>query len=324
MKQSTKTLGALFIYTAAACGTAEEVNPSNATTYSVTGGNASADVSSSTTGGVGGEAGKGGNGQGGSAGSNVGGFYGNGGNDGGFNGVGGLGGNYNAGGFGGTGTGGNNNQGGFGGAAGVGGSNAGGNGGGNINAGGQGGFGGTDGAGGSAGAAGNGGAGGSCEDLLGKFTTYSQGGWHNSAASLLPTILSSGDVVIGDENLDYARFTTPSAITNFLPAMEMSGALQGQYTNPLTTSAGVLAGQTLTLKLNLAISNEVYGYTLDDLIIAKGACKDKSVSEAMDLADQALAGTSLSLSYSDLNKCVEGINLNFKEGSIDNNYLKLP
>ncbi|MEK6809251.1 MAG: hypothetical protein AABY40_01125 [Nanoarchaeota archaeon] len=171
---------------------------------------------------------------------------------------------------------------------------------------------------------GNGGVSWDCGDLLGKFTTYSQGGWHNHAASLLPVILSSGEVVIGDKDQDYAAFTTPDAITGFLPAVDAPGALQGQYTNPTATPAGVLAGQTLTLKLNLAINSTVCGSTLDDLVITEGTCINMSVGEVKNLADLALAGTSIGLSYSDVNRCVEKINLNFKEGNADNNYLTLP
>lgn len=173
------------------------------------------------------------------------------------------------------------------------------------------------------GAVGNGGAGGDCEDLTGKFTTYSQGGWNNHA-NILPSTLFVNGVLIGKNNSDYAVFTSVNAVTNFLPAMGTPGALLGQYTNPLTTPAGVLAGQTLALKLNIAISNEAYGYKLDDLIVTEGVCKDKTVSEIQNVADQLLSGMTASLSYSDLNKCVEKINLNFKEGTVNNNYLTLP
>ncbi len=292
MEYSTKIMSLAALY--AACGVTGELS----VTPNYTGSSGS-----------GSEASVGGNNSVGSGGMNQGGNY-----TGGLAGFGGSAGSGLNGGFGG------NYDGGFGGA-GEGGSLEGGMGG-NDNAGGASGY---NGAAGNGGEAGNGGAGGMCsEELLGKFATYSQGGWHNSATSLISAILSSGDVVIGDKNTDYAVFTTSNAVINFLPAGGTPGALQGQYTNPTTTPAGVLAGQTLTLKLNLAISNAVCGYKLHDLIITQGICKDKTVSEIQDLADQALAGTSVSLSYSDLNKCVEGINLNFNKGLVDNQYLKLP
>ncbi len=185
------------------------------------------------------------------------------------------------------------------------------------------GYGGNNNYGGFGGAAATGGAGGDCEDLTSKFTTYSQGGWNNHV-NILPQTLFVTGVLIGKDSSDYALFTSVNAVTDFLPAMGTPGALQGQYTNPLTTPAGVLAGQTLALKLNLAISNEVCGYRLDDLIVTEGVCKDKTVCDIKKLADQLLSGMIASLSYSDLNKCVEKINLNFKEGTADNNYLTLP
>ena len=131
-------------------------------------------------------------------------------------------------------------------------------------------------------------------------------------------------VSIGKESSDYALFTSVNAVTDFLPANGTPGALQGQYTNPTSTPAGVLAGQTLTLKLNVLTGSQACGYSLGDLLVAEGSCKGKSVSEVLNLADQALAGMTVSLSYSELNKCAEKINLNFKGGSIDNQYLKMP
>ena len=309
--RDTKTLSALVLSMAAACGTAEMVSPNNnqassgkGSVVSGTTGNTSSvgnggDYSSSSSGGIGGAGGNyaSGNGGGEIGGNNQGGFAGstaaNSGN-------GSTGGAMNQGGI---------NQGGFSGAAGVGGSNAGGS---------DGGYGGYN-----ATTGGNGGAGGSCGDLLGKFTTYTQGGWDNHAGSLPASLFVNG-VLIGMQNADYAKFTTVKAATAFLPTMGMPAALQGKYVDPLTTSAGVLAGQTLTLQLNVLTSNQACGYTLGDLLVAEGACKGKSVNEVLDLADQALAGANVGLSYSDVNKCVEKINLNFDDGKVNNNYLTLP
>ncbi len=246
--KNKKILSTLILYAATACGTTEEVTPTNHNAS-----NTSSGLENSTTGG-----------------NDAGGSYDNGGGMGGF-----------------TGYGGNDNQGGFGGATGT------------------------------------GGAGGDCEDLTGRFTTYSQGGWNNHA-NILPQTLFVNGVLIGKDSSDYALFTSVNAVTDFLPAMGTPGALQGQYTNPLTTPAGVLAGQTLTLKLNVLTSSKACGYSLGDLLVAEGLCKGKNVSEVLSLADQALSGTTISLSYSELNKCAEKINLNFKEGNVDNQYLKMP
>ena len=79
-----------------------------------------------------------------------------------------------------------------------------------------------------------GGSGGSedCGNLLGKFATYSQGGWQHNAAGLIAGILNSGELLIGDKNAVYAGFTTVDAVTGFLPAGG-TRTLQGQYTNSL-------------------------------------------------------------------------------------------
>lgn len=169
-----------------------------------------------------------------------------------------------------------------------------------------------------------GGAGGAedCEHLCGKFVTYSQGGWNNQD-ELLSKVIGNG-MLIGKADADYASFTNADAVVAFLPAGGTPDALQGQYVNPLTTEAGTLAGQTLALKLNATASGEVCGHMLGDMLVIKGLCENKTVYEVLDLSDRALAGEEISLSYSDLNKCAEGINLNFHNGTIDNQYLKLP
>ncbi len=210
---------------------------------------------------------------------------------------------------------------------------------GGANAGGEatGGFGGSAGSGGSdfggnnsggsytGGSSNQGGAGGSedCGNLLGKFVTYSQGGWHNNKTELISKVIGNG-MLIGKADADYASFTNADAVVAFLPAGGTPDALQGRYTNPLTTPAGVLAGQTLALKLNAAASGEACGYMLGDLVMVDGDCEGMSVSEVLESADRALAGEEISLSYSNLNKCAEGINLNFHNGAVDNQYLKLP
>ena len=177
--------------------------------------------------------------------------------------------------------------------------------------------------GGAVGGAAMGGYGGSdiCDDLSGKFRTYSQGGWNNQV-ELLSTLMGDG-VLIGKADADYTSFTAVDAVTAFLPAGGIPGALQGQYLNPLTTPAGVLAGQTLTLKLNAAIGDEACGYTLADLVMVDGDCEGMSVSEVLESADRALSGAETALSYSALNECAKAVNQNFDYGE-NNNHLRFP
>ena len=330
---------------AAACGSAPMVDPNHYETCSVTvvtvtstassGNGGNYDVTSSS-------AGSGGNNSGvsGVGGSNVGGL---GGSSGGF---GGMGGDNSS----------TNGNGGFGGASidSAGGSNAGGNynvgGAGGVGGSNQGGFGGNNTGGslnqggmdqvssstiasssatssstgdGNSSSSGTGGSGGNCGDLLGSFTTYTQGGWDNHA-KILPASIFVNGVLIGEKNADYALFTSVKAVTDFLPAMDMPNSLKGQYVDPLTTPAGVLAGQTLTLKLNMLTSNQACGYTLGDLLVAEGTCKGKTVNQVLDLADHTLAGANMNLSYSEVNKCVEKVNLNFDNGKVDKKYLSWP
>ncbi|MEK6900315.1 MAG: hypothetical protein AABX05_04280 [Nanoarchaeota archaeon] len=170
-------------------------------------------------------------------------------------------------------------------------------------------------------AAGGYGGSGNCDDISGKFVTYSQGGWNNQA-ELLSTLVGNG-VLIGKADADYASFTNADAVVAFLPAGGTPNALQGQYVNPATTPAGNLAGQALSLKLNALSSNQACGYTLADLVATEGDCKDMSVSEVLELSDLALSGAAVSLSYSSLKECARKINENFDYGG-NNGYLRFP
>jgi hypothetical protein len=86
--------------------------------------------------------------------------------------------------------------------------------------------------------------------------TATQGGWDSgSAATLLAANFSSlypGGLIIGSGFM--ATFTNASAVFAYLPALGTPSTLNGNLTNPLTTSAGELGGQVLALTLNTDFS----------------------------------------------------------------------
>ena len=86
--------------------------------------------------------------------------------------------------------------------------------------------------GGAVGGATMGGYGGSdiCDDLSGKFRTYSQGGWNNQV-ELLSTLMGDG-VLIGKADADYASFTAVDAVTAFLPAEGFREPYKGNTSIP--------------------------------------------------------------------------------------------
>jgi hypothetical protein len=113
--------------------------------------------------------------------------------------------------------------------------------------------------------------------------TFTQGGWgtkcppgqvgdpestqpgcirDNYFAAIFPTGVS-----IGDASGFKAIWTTSAAVEAYLPAGGAPRPLSQNYTNPTSTSAGVLGGQILALTLNVAYS---CGGAFEDLGITEG------------------------------------------------------
>ena len=161
------------------------------------------------------------------------------------------------------------------------------------------------------------------------YTTYTQGGWgappHGNnpgtlLANNLASIYGSAGLVIGD--IYTVKCTTAVAVQNFLPAGTSPGVLQTSYINPTgDTGAGVLAGQTMALKLNVDFSNA--GFTASGLANLKVAAGNKlagyTVAQVLMLANKVMGGSPGVLpsgcSISDLNDLVDRINNNFDGGA---------
>jgi hypothetical protein len=93
-----------------------------------------------------------------------------------------------------------------------------------------------------------------------KICTVTQGGYGapakggNPATILVaafPTLYPNGLTIGGANTL---TFTSAAAVQAFLPQGGTPGVLTSSATNPTTSSAGVFAGQVLTLRLNIDLS----------------------------------------------------------------------
>ncbi len=162
------------------------------------------------------------------------------------------------------------------------------------------------------------------------FTTFTQGGWgspSNSAPGKLrdmyfSTVFPAGLTVGGTKTL---TLTSASAVKNFLPQGGTAYKLTSNYTDPTTTSAGVLAGQVVALTLNVQFDAAGYLGTnstnLGDLSIVGGAFAGMTVNQFLTIANQVLSGDLTTYSYSDVNDAATAINENFDNGTADNGYL---
>src|SRR5262249_39659238 len=102
---------------------------------------------------------------------------------------------------------------------------------------------------------------GPCDD---RFCSYTQGGWgancagnniaclrHTQLGMVFPSGLILGDQDGAEADQLFAVVLTPAqAVDNFLPQGGSSGTLDSDAPAPLSTTAGVFAGQLATAKLN--------------------------------------------------------------------------
>jgi len=151
--------------------------------------------------------------------------------------------------------------------------------------------------------------------------TVTQGGWGSTPHGNNPgTILQNnfskiGPVIIGCTTGFKDTFTSSSAIHNFLPQGGTPGVLTVSATNPLTTTAGVFAGQVLALEINVLFSNVgVLPAGLGAFVITSGPATGKTINQVLADANKALGGCGLPsyvTSISQLNDVVTAINEKF-------------
>jgi hypothetical protein len=165
------------------------------------------------------------------------------------------------------------------------------------------------------------------------FTTYTQGGWgakangSNPGAFLLanfPTVFPAGVAVGGGYTL---KFTSASAITVFLPQGGTASVLTASATNPTSSTAGVLAGQVLSMQLSLSCSNAgVTRYGLGNLKLQSGKFAGYTLASFCRLANKVLGGDTSCLpsgaTIADVNDAATKVNENFDNGTTDKGFLR--
>lgn len=176
--------------------------------------------------------------------------------------------------------------------------------------------------------------------LAGLFRTQTQGGWGTKAHgnnlgvyrdanfdAVFPTDLLIGVGPI--PNFGSASFTTSAAIEDFLPAKRTPAVLDENYIDPLTTSGGILAGQTVALTLNVYFDYYDPGFSvsttnLKDLVVADATstCYGMTVERVLFEANQVLAGMPTQFTAREINDCVAAINENFVDGETDLGFLR--
>ncbi|MCK5266674.1 MAG: hypothetical protein KAR07_00775 [Spirochaetes bacterium] len=171
-----------------------------------------------------------------------------------------------------------------------------------------------------------------------QFRTQTQGGWGTTAKGNNPgtyrdshfTNCFADGVLIGHADGYYVVFSTSYAVESFLPQGGTAGSFTSNYSDPLTTEAGVLGGQVLALTLSVGfdLCDDDFGASdtnLKDLVVAdtSSPCYGWTVAAVLAEANKILAGLASTLTVSQINECVSQINENYVDGTTDNGFLEI-
>jgi choice-of-anchor A domain-containing protein/uncharacterized repeat protein (TIGR01451 family) len=168
--------------------------------------------------------------------------------------------------------------------------------------------------------------------VLDGYTTYTQGGWGNKCGTpgkirdkYFSSVFPGGLTLGGTYKL---TLSTSAKVRDFLPQGGTASFFTKNYSDVTTTSAGVLAGQLVALKCNVAYSaagklgsNSTY---LGELQIGTGPFAGKTVNEFLALSELAIGGGSSSLggfTIAQYNDAATSINENFDNGTVDKGFL---
>ncbi len=107
------------------------------------------------------------------------------------------------------------------------------------------------------------------------------------------------------------KFTSSAAIKRFLPQTGSPSFFTGKLINPLYTDAGILAGQVVTLAINIRLDDKFGDLILSDktlLTFPKNTdLIGKSIKEIYDIAERIMTGEDVTYSYSDISNLLEFI-----------------
>lgn len=164
------------------------------------------------------------------------------------------------------------------------------------------------------------------------FRTQTQGGWGTSPCGDNPgryletnfDLAFPSGITIGSSTGFYAYFASSTNIRSFLPAGKKPARFKKNHINPYNTEAGILAGQTLALALNLGFDSYDPDFGRNSTLLRDfkansedSLCRNMTAGEVLNEANIILSGGSSSYSPSEINECATEINERFVDGQED-------
>ena len=170
----------------------------------------------------------------------------------------------------------------------------------------------------------------SCEG----FKTFSQGGWGTQCHGGNPGCYRDAhfnaafpDGLLIGNSTNSLTLTSSLAVKNFLPSGTTPRALNaGNLVDPGSTYKNVLAGQLVALTLSVGFDSYDANFgsnttSLGSLTIASGTFAGLTVTQFLQIANNAIGGQSTGYSFSRLNAAASAINENFDGGRVNHGYL---
>jgi SprB repeat len=166
------------------------------------------------------------------------------------------------------------------------------------------------------------------------FKTFGMGGWGTQCHGGNPGCYRDAhfDAAFPDglrigNDTNSLTLTSTLAVENFLPSGTTPRALNsGALVDPGSTYKNVLAGQLVTLTLSVGFDAFDPNFApntllLGNLIIANGTFAGMTVTQFLQIANNAIGGATTGYSYSQINNAAKAINNNFIGGTVNNGYL---
>ena len=172
-----------------------------------------------------------------------------------------------------------------------------------------------------------------------QFCSYTPGGWGappsgGNVASILyanwSAVYGSAGVTIGStaKGYFYAKWTSPSAVTDYLPDGSTPGTYLASYTNPVTTSAGEFSSQVLALRFNVNFSSaNIIKPGFSSLKVASGPLAGLTTTQVLALANSAISGntsvlTPYGITVAQFTKILSYINGSYDNCLVNTGYLQ--